>query len=78
MLLKFDQYINENRKEEDDFDKVTKGEVILYAGSKYRVKKVNPDGAHEIVPVKVKDGETPKSTKVSRAIFNQKCSRINE
>lgn len=79
MILKnFDQYITESEDKKELFDTVKKGDVILYAGAKYRVEKINRDGVHEVVPVKVKGDDKPKTTRLSRAQFNQKCREIND
>ena len=74
----FNQWIAESEKKEDLFDTVKKGDIILYAGARYRVEKINRDGAHEVVPVKQKGDGEPKVTKLNRSQFNQKCREVND
>jgi hypothetical protein len=79
MILKnFNQYITESKDKSELFDTVKKGDVVMYAGARFKVKDVNPDGAHELEAVKAKAGEKPNKVKLNRAQFNQKCREINE
>jgi hypothetical protein len=78
MILKFTEFINENSKEDTLFDTVKKNQVVMYAGARFKVKDLNPDGAHELEAVKAKAGEKPSKVKLNRAQFNQKCREIND
>jgi hypothetical protein len=78
MVLNFTQFINENSKEDTLFDTVKKGETVMYAGARYKIKDLNPNGSHELVAIKSRGDAKPHTVKLNKAMFNQKCKEINE
>lgn len=79
MILKnFNQYITESEDKKELFDTVKKGEVVMYAGAKYRVINVNPDGAHKLKAIKTVGKEKATTVLLNKSQFNQKCREIND
>jgi len=67
-MLNFNQFINESK--DNEFESIEKGDIVRYAASRYKVKKVN-DGA---IVLDGKHGDV----RVNKNMWNQRNGIIIE
>ncbi len=75
MLYNFNQYINESK--EDEFRSLEKGDIILYAGARYKVKTAN-EYAISLTPIKKAQGADNKALKANLAQYKERGGGIIE